>query len=102
MTNKALTATDLSTTAAMDYGALTPMTDLIFAATEDEKTVTLAITDDTSQEHTEFLRLAIGFVNAATAAANRQALLEPLHKATVTIEDDDSPSKESNSISDFL
>ena len=82
----------------MDYGALTPVTDLIFAAGEAMKTVSLAITDDTSEEQAEHMTVQIGFDNAATAAAAGQTLLEPLHKATVTIEDDDSPSKESNTI----
>ncbi|XP_072041704.1 FRAS1-related extracellular matrix protein 2-like [Amphiura filiformis] len=90
-TSTTLTATDLSAAVVMDYGALTAMTDLIFAAGEDEKTVILAITDDTSQEHTEQLMVEIGFSNAVTAASAGQALQEPLHKATVTIDDDDSP-----------
>ena len=83
---------DLSATSVMDYGAFTPAT-VTFAANVDTQTVSLAITDDTSEEHIEQFIVQIGFVNAATAAANRQALLEPLHKATVTIDDDDSPSK---------
>ncbi|XP_072023298.1 uncharacterized protein [Amphiura filiformis] len=88
-TTTTLTATDLSTVAAMDYGTLTATTDLIFAVGEDEKTVTLAITDDSSQEERERLMVEIGFDDATAAAAAGQALLEPLHKATVTIEDND-------------
>ena len=93
-----MTATDQSATSAMDYGALTPTTDLVFAVGEYMKTVSLPITADTSEEHIEQLMVQIGFDNAATAAAAGQILLEPLHKATVTIDDDDSPSKEFNTI----
>ncbi|XP_072050533.1 FRAS1-related extracellular matrix protein 2-like [Amphiura filiformis] len=91
-TDATLTATDLSTTAAMDYGPFTPATGQVtFAADEHTKTVALAITDDMSEEHTEQLMIEIEFDDAGAAALAGQALLEPLHKATITIEDSDSP-----------
>ncbi|XP_072023585.1 uncharacterized protein [Amphiura filiformis] len=81
---------DLSATSTMDYGDFAPADgEVTFAADEDMKTVSLAITDDAIVEHTEQLMVLIAFKDAATAATARQALLEPLHKATITIEDED-------------
>ena len=80
-----LVATGQSAMNPADYLGFSPAT-VTFQNNENEKPVRLEIKDDTDVEHVEQLLIEIEFVSRPEPD---ETLCTPLHKATVTIEDDD-------------
>ena len=74
----------------MDTGGFLPVNgEVTFYPGEYMKEITLLITDDDFEEGLEQLIMEIEFDNRIPALAAGQIVLEPLHKASVIINDDD-------------
>ncbi|XP_072023401.1 extracellular matrix protein 3-like, partial [Amphiura filiformis] len=87
-----LKATSLSADFYADFEGFIPINgEVTFYPGEDTKEIKLQITDDTFEEGLEQLLIEIEFDNPTPAAAAGQIVLEPVHKASVIVDDDDTP-----------